>query len=53
MATLEEKQIAKEILIELIRKDDLYRKEYPNVKTVSEMTGLAYGEILKVISKSE
>ncbi|MDR7867794.1 MAG: hypothetical protein RIN56_13350 [Sporomusaceae bacterium] len=53
MATIEEKQIAKEILIELIRKNALDFEAFPGTKNYKDLSLLAYKDILKVVSESE
>ncbi len=54
MATIEEKHIAKEILIEMIKTEKhLIRTEYPASKTVANMVCAAYKEILQTIAKPE
>ena len=52
MTSLENKQMAKEILIEMIRKDYLLRTEYQDAETVADMACSAYKTILKTISES-
>lgn len=52
MSSLDDKQIAKEILIELIKSGSIARSEYPDAKTIPEMYSLAYNDILKTISIS-
>lgn len=53
MATIEEKQLAKEILLELLRKDALLFDEFPDFKGgYVGLTIHAYQEILKSISES-
>ncbi|MBJ6362094.1 hypothetical protein ACFOQM_12410 [Paenibacillus sp. GCM10012307] len=44
-----DKEIAKEIILAMIEHKYLLRSEYPQVKTVSEMVGLAYNEILTAL----
>lgn len=54
LVTIEEKQIAKEILIEMLKtKDYFIREEYPESKTVAEMICSAYKEVVKTISEIE
>lgn len=50
---LEEKQMAKEILVEMIKRDAFSRSEYPNAKTITDMYCTAYKEILNTISQDE
>ncbi len=52
-ARMEEKQIAKEIINEMLRANAFVRSEYPNTKTVTEMICQAYKEILKTISQDQ
>jgi len=53
MANIEEKQIAKDILIELLKEDHISHSEHPDCKTVIETVCAAYKEILKTISSNE
>lgn len=53
MATIEEKQIAKEILIELIKQNGLSYDAYPGVKHYKDLVLLAYNDILKTVSEPE
>ena len=52
MVKFEEKQIAKEIVIEMIKANIVFRKEYPEAETVATMVCSAYKEILKTIVES-
>jgi hypothetical protein len=47
MSTLEDKQIAKEILIELIRKDLLTYDNHPDAKDPTELSCHSYKDLLK------
>lgn len=49
---MEEKQIAKEILIALIQNSAISAAQYPEAKTAAEAVGLAYQEILSAVTKS-
>lgn len=53
MATIEEKQIAKEIVITMLEKSVLLRKEYPETKTVADMVCAAYKTVLAAVSTPE
>ena len=50
LANLEEKQIAKEILLEMLKKGLLFRNEYHESRTDVDMVCAAYKEILKAVS---
>ena len=53
MSKLEDKQLAKEILVEIISKNLLSRKEYPEAKTNTDMVCSAYKTILNTISETK
>lgn len=53
MATIEEKQIAKEILLALIDKDLVRYDDFPEQKTYLGLVTNTYQEILKSVSESE
>lgn len=53
LANLEEKQIAKDIVIEMLKEKYYIRSEYPNAKTITQMICASYKEILKTISEDE
>lgn len=53
MATIEEKQIAKEILVQLIEKNHLDFDSYPNANSYLDLTRSAYKDILKTVVESE
>lgn len=53
MANLEEKQIAKEILLKLIDKSGLSYDAYPGANDFVSLTLAAYKDILKTISETE
>jgi precorrin-2 methylase len=48
---LEDKQIAKEIVIEMLKNNAFIRSEYPKSSTVEAMICQAYKEILKTIAE--
>jgi hypothetical protein len=51
MNTIEDKQIAKELLIEMLRKDLLTRYEYKEAASITEKICCAYKDLLKTISE--
>jgi hypothetical protein len=54
LASIEEKQIAKEILIEILKTGNwISRDEYPESKTLIDVVCIVYKEILKTISSNE
>ncbi len=53
MSNLDEKQIAKEILIELMRNNLISYDGYPDAKSSADLSCLMYKQILKTISESE
>jgi len=54
MAIIEEKQIAKEILLNLIEKDWIRFEDYPEANNSSKTLALlAYKDILKTVSESD
>lgn len=46
---MEDKQIAKEIVIALIENDAIRMDYYPDAKTPAEAAGKAYQEVLKAV----
>lgn len=49
---MEDKQIAKEIVIALIQNNAIRMDYYPEAKTPAEAVGKAYQEILKAVIES-
>lgn len=50
MASIDQKQIAKEIVIAMIQKDYFSRDEHPETKTTADMVAQVYKTILNAVS---
>ena len=53
MFSVEEKQIAKEIVITMLQKDVILRTEYPKAKTVSDIVCDIYKQVLATVATPE
>lgn len=48
---MDDKEIAKDILIALLNKDGIIRSEFPEAKSAVEMICESYAQILKTVKK--
>ena len=53
MATIEEKQISKELVIELVKNNGLSYDGFPDAKNPLDLVCEAYKTILKTVSETE
>lgn len=48
-----DKQVARDILVAMIQKDSLYRKEFPGTDTTVDMIATAYKTLVRAVAEQQ